>query len=163
MPLHIFRHRMVNGAAITMFINGWNFVVQVYYIPTFCKYLLPILNLPLLNTRTRPISIRLFCRQSSFPPPAANPNSNTLKYPLWSNSNVPWPLPRIHPPRLGRLGHRSRSLLNSQYLLFSRQANRLCHPHRIRSRANPTTQSHCHSSRSRQTRHGHRDRNEKLC
>ncbi|RDW75453.1 MFS drug transporter-2 [Coleophoma cylindrospora] len=34
-PLHIFRSRMVNGACITMFINGWNFVVQVYYIPTF--------------------------------------------------------------------------------------------------------------------------------
>ncbi len=26
---------MVNGACLTMFVNGWNFVVQVYYIPTF--------------------------------------------------------------------------------------------------------------------------------
>lgn len=34
-PLHIFRQKMVNGACITMFINGWNFVAQVYYIPTF--------------------------------------------------------------------------------------------------------------------------------
>ncbi|KAF4536950.1 Tetracycline resistance protein TetB/drug resistance transporter [Lasiodiplodia theobromae] len=34
-PLHIFRSRVVNGATITMFINGWNFVTQVYYIPTF--------------------------------------------------------------------------------------------------------------------------------
>lgn len=35
MPLHIFKQKMVNGACITMFINGWNFVAQVYYIPTF--------------------------------------------------------------------------------------------------------------------------------
>ncbi|KKY19743.1 putative mfs drug transporter [Phaeomoniella chlamydospora] len=34
-PLHIFRSKVVNGASITMFINGWNFVVQIYYIPTF--------------------------------------------------------------------------------------------------------------------------------
>ncbi|KAF2092062.1 putative MFS drug transporter [Saccharata proteae CBS 121410] len=34
-PLHIFKQKVVNGACITMFINGWNFVVQVYYIPTF--------------------------------------------------------------------------------------------------------------------------------
>lgn len=34
-PLHIFRQKMVNGACITMFINGWLFVAQVYYIPTF--------------------------------------------------------------------------------------------------------------------------------
>ncbi|KKY39022.1 putative mfs drug transporter [Diaporthe ampelina] len=34
-PLHIFKQKMVNGACITMFINGWNFVAQVYYIPTF--------------------------------------------------------------------------------------------------------------------------------
>ena len=26
---------MVNGACLTMFVNGWNFVTQVYYIPTF--------------------------------------------------------------------------------------------------------------------------------
>lgn len=35
MPLHIFKGRMVNGACLTMFVNGWNFVVQVYYIPVF--------------------------------------------------------------------------------------------------------------------------------
>ncbi|CAG9976010.1 unnamed protein product [Clonostachys byssicola] len=35
MPVDIFRSRMTAGACITMFINGWNFVVQVYYIPTF--------------------------------------------------------------------------------------------------------------------------------
>ncbi|KAI1080697.1 MFS general substrate transporter [Whalleya microplaca] len=34
-PLHIFKSRIVNGACLTMAINGWNFVVQVYYIPTF--------------------------------------------------------------------------------------------------------------------------------
>ncbi|KAH1389354.1 hypothetical protein KXW83_007337 [Aspergillus fumigatus] len=34
-PMHIFRSRIVNGACLTMFINGWNFLVQVYYIPTF--------------------------------------------------------------------------------------------------------------------------------
>ncbi|KAI8291946.1 hypothetical protein K4K60_012205 [Colletotrichum sp. SAR11_57] len=34
-PLHIFKSKIVNGACITMAINGWNFVVQVYYIPAF--------------------------------------------------------------------------------------------------------------------------------
>lgn len=34
-PMHIFQGRIVNGACLTMFINGWNFLVQVYYIPTF--------------------------------------------------------------------------------------------------------------------------------
>ncbi|KAG9233285.1 major facilitator superfamily domain-containing protein [Amylocarpus encephaloides] len=34
-PLHIFKSRIVVGACITMFVNGWNFIVQIYYIPTF--------------------------------------------------------------------------------------------------------------------------------
>ncbi|KAF2256147.1 MFS general substrate transporter [Trematosphaeria pertusa] len=34
-PMHIFKIRLVNGAMLTMFINGWNFLVQVYYIPSF--------------------------------------------------------------------------------------------------------------------------------
>lgn len=34
-PVHIFKIRLVNGAMLTMFINGWNFLVQVYYIPSF--------------------------------------------------------------------------------------------------------------------------------
>ncbi|KAL1870382.1 hypothetical protein Plec18167_007516 [Paecilomyces lecythidis] len=38
-PLYIFKSRMVNGACLTMFVNGWNFVVQVYYIPTFYQLL----------------------------------------------------------------------------------------------------------------------------
>ncbi|KAJ4998005.1 hypothetical protein K4K48_006034 [Colletotrichum sp. SAR 10_66] len=33
--MHIFKSKIVNGACITMAINGWNFVVQVYYIPAF--------------------------------------------------------------------------------------------------------------------------------
>lgn len=33
--VHIFKSRLVNGACLTMAINGWNFLVQVYYIPTF--------------------------------------------------------------------------------------------------------------------------------
>jgi hypothetical protein len=34
-PLHVFRHRIVNGACLTMMVNGWNFLVQMYYIPSF--------------------------------------------------------------------------------------------------------------------------------
>ncbi|KAK2873628.1 hypothetical protein FQN49_002217 [Arthroderma sp. PD_2] len=34
-PMGIFRVRIVNGACLTMLVNGWNFVVQIYYIPTF--------------------------------------------------------------------------------------------------------------------------------
>ncbi|KAK3936025.1 multidrug resistance protein fnx1 [Diplogelasinospora grovesii] len=34
-PLRIFKSGIVNGASLTMFINGWNFVMQVYYVPTF--------------------------------------------------------------------------------------------------------------------------------
>ncbi|EMR62672.1 hypothetical protein MGN70_008960 [Eutypa lata] len=33
--LHVFKSRIVNGACLTMAINGWNFLVQIYYIPTF--------------------------------------------------------------------------------------------------------------------------------
>ncbi|KAF2141921.1 uncharacterized protein K452DRAFT_326518 [Aplosporella prunicola CBS 121167] len=34
-PLYVFKSKVVNGASITMFINGWNFVTQVYYVPMF--------------------------------------------------------------------------------------------------------------------------------
>ncbi|CAF3450944.1 unnamed protein product [Fusarium graminearum] len=34
-PLHMFKSKIVNGACLTMAINGWNFVMQVYYIPSF--------------------------------------------------------------------------------------------------------------------------------
>lgn len=34
-PMHIFKSRVVNGACLTMMVNGWNFLVQIYYIPTF--------------------------------------------------------------------------------------------------------------------------------
>ncbi|PPJ50779.1 hypothetical protein CBER1_07462 [Cercospora berteroae] len=34
-PLHVFKRRIVNGACLTMAINGWNFLVQMYYIPSF--------------------------------------------------------------------------------------------------------------------------------
>ena len=34
-PLHVFKRRIVNGACLTMTINGWNFLVQMYYIPSF--------------------------------------------------------------------------------------------------------------------------------
>ncbi|KAI4705792.1 hypothetical protein J4E81_000677 [Alternaria sp. BMP 2799] len=34
-PMTIFTSKVVNGAALTMFVNGWNFLVQVYYIPSF--------------------------------------------------------------------------------------------------------------------------------
>ncbi|ELR06324.1 hypothetical protein GMDG_07915 [Pseudogymnoascus destructans 20631-21] len=34
-PMHIFKFRMVNGACLTMAINGWLFLTQIYYIPTF--------------------------------------------------------------------------------------------------------------------------------
>lgn len=33
--MHIFKSRIVNGAVLTMAINGWNFLVQVFYIPSF--------------------------------------------------------------------------------------------------------------------------------
>ncbi|RAK71508.1 putative MFS drug transporter [Aspergillus fijiensis CBS 313.89] len=34
-PMHIFRSGIVNGACITMFLHGWNILVQLYYIPVF--------------------------------------------------------------------------------------------------------------------------------
>lgn len=33
--MNVFKSRVVNGAVLTMFINGWNFLLQVYYIPSF--------------------------------------------------------------------------------------------------------------------------------
>lgn len=35
--VQMFRSRVVNGACLTMFVNGWNSLVQVYYIPTFYR------------------------------------------------------------------------------------------------------------------------------
>lgn len=34
-PLRVFKARIVNGACLTMAVNGWNFLVQLYYIPSF--------------------------------------------------------------------------------------------------------------------------------
>jgi hypothetical protein len=34
LAVHIFQFRMVNGACLTMAINGWLFLTQIYYIPT---------------------------------------------------------------------------------------------------------------------------------
>ncbi|KAG8631837.1 hypothetical protein KVT40_000977 [Elsinoe batatas] len=34
-PIYIFKSGLVNGACITHFINGWNSMVQIYYIPSF--------------------------------------------------------------------------------------------------------------------------------
>ncbi|TKX23168.1 MFS transporter-like protein 77 [Elsinoe australis] len=34
-PLYIFKSPLVNGACLTHFINGWNSLVQIYYIPSF--------------------------------------------------------------------------------------------------------------------------------
>ncbi|KAF1918857.1 major facilitator superfamily domain-containing protein [Ampelomyces quisqualis] len=34
-PMDIFRSKIVNGALLTMFINGWAFLVQTFYIPSF--------------------------------------------------------------------------------------------------------------------------------
>lgn len=33
--VHIFKRKIVNGACLTMAINGWNFLVQTYYILSF--------------------------------------------------------------------------------------------------------------------------------
>ncbi|KAF4551097.1 Efflux pump-like protein 1 [Elsinoe fawcettii] len=34
-PIYIFKSGLVNGACLTHFINGWNSLVQIYYIPSF--------------------------------------------------------------------------------------------------------------------------------
>lgn len=34
-PMVIFKSKLVNGATLTMFVSGWNFLVQIYYIPSF--------------------------------------------------------------------------------------------------------------------------------
>jgi hypothetical protein len=31
----IFKFRIVNGAMLTMFVNGWGFLVQIYFVPSF--------------------------------------------------------------------------------------------------------------------------------
>lgn len=33
--MRIFRSGLVNGISLTMFINGWGFYTQIYYVPTF--------------------------------------------------------------------------------------------------------------------------------
>ncbi|USP72806.1 hypothetical protein yc1106_00080 [Curvularia clavata] len=34
-PMEIFTSKVVNGAMLTMFVNGWNFLIQIFYIPSF--------------------------------------------------------------------------------------------------------------------------------
>ncbi|KAF2826885.1 MFS general substrate transporter [Ophiobolus disseminans] len=34
-PMEIFNFRLVNGAMLTMFVNGWGFLVQIYFVPSF--------------------------------------------------------------------------------------------------------------------------------
>ncbi|KAH7413808.1 major facilitator superfamily domain-containing protein [Phaeosphaeria sp. MPI-PUGE-AT-0046c] len=34
-PMEIFKFRIVNGAMLTMFINGWGFLVQTFYVPSY--------------------------------------------------------------------------------------------------------------------------------
>ncbi|OAL43129.1 MFS general substrate transporter [Pyrenochaeta sp. DS3sAY3a] len=34
-PMVIFKSKLVIGATLTMFVSGWNFLVQIYYIPSF--------------------------------------------------------------------------------------------------------------------------------
>lgn len=57
--MHIFRNKLVIGACITMYINGWLFVTQVYYIPAFFQLaygLSPVVSgallLPITLTQT---------------------------------------------------------------------------------------------------------------
>jgi len=35
MIVEIFKFRIVNGAMLTMFVNGWGFLVQIYFVPSF--------------------------------------------------------------------------------------------------------------------------------
>jgi hypothetical protein len=60
----IFRFKIVNGAMLTMFVNGWGFLVQVYYIPAFgqlvCGYSAvksSALLLPITLTQSKSIAL----------------------------------------------------------------------------------------------------------
>lgn len=124
-PLHIFAGRIVNGASLAMFINGWNNLVQIYYIPTFYQLvfeystvkaaamLLPItlLQSELTHSHGRLILTCLSCEQHW----------------LRSDRALDRSLSRVHPNRLGVLGCRSRSVLNIRRDFRNWQANRLRH------------------------------------
>lgn len=67
-PVHIFRGRIVNGACLTMFVNGWNFLVQVYYIPTFYQLVFGYstvkagaMLLPITLMQSKSIFLLLYC------------------------------------------------------------------------------------------------------
>lgn len=109
--VHVFKTRMVNGACLTMAINGWNFLVQIYYIPSFYQLVYGYsavksasLLLPITLMQSKLISEELEVLLLILP--------SRHKHFVWPDSTLDRPLPGMYPLRLGMLGDRSRTLLH---------------------------------------------------
>lgn len=109
-PVHIFKSGIVNGACLTMFINGWNFLVQVYYIPSFYQL---VFGYSAVRAGAMLLPITLM-QSTSFPfrPPrlyriydANTDKRNSCKqHPLWSRRSLDRAVQRVHPLRMDDLG-----------------------------------------------------------
>lgn len=111
--VHVFKTRVVNGACLTMAINGWNFLVQVYYIPSFYQ-----LVYGYSAVKSAALLLPITLMQSEFCPSASSrliliPASGD-KHPVWFGRTLDRSLPGVYPLRLGLLGSRSWPLLHAR-------------------------------------------------
>lgn len=156
--VHVFKVRMVNGACLTMAINGWNFLVQVYYIPSFYQLVYGYsavksasLLLPITMMQSKSTSSTVLKR------PFLTTSNSRHEHHIRLNRPLDRSISRMHPLRLGLLGHRPRPLLHPRREFRSGKTNRICHPHRNRLRQHSPTRISSRPSRGRTQRHGSRD------
>lgn len=121
-PMHIFRFRIVNGASLTMFIHGWNFLVQVYYIPTFYQLVFEYstvkagaMLLPITLMQSKRVTLFLILVASSL----TNEFYSREQHRLRPCSALGRPLSRSHPAWLDHLGYRTWSSFNPRSVFWT--------------------------------------------
>lgn len=123
-PMHIFRSRIVNGACLSMFVNGWNFLVQVYYIPAFYQLVFGYstvkagaMLLPITLMQSRRLSRLYGCKLTS--------DCSIQQHALRPGCALGRPVSRMHSLRLGCLGNWPRAVLDAGPVLWAREADRI--------------------------------------
>lgn len=102
---------MVNGACLTMAINGWNFLVQIYYIPSFYQL---VYGYSAVRSATLLLPITLM--QSKLCGSAMMEFVLTIRsryeHSFRTDCTLDWPLPGMYPFRMGMLGDWSGSVFH---------------------------------------------------
>lgn len=118
-PVHIFKHRIVNGACLTMFVNGWNFLVQIYYIPTFYQlvYGYSAVKAGLLLLPITLVQSRFLNRLHGLQRRVSHKSISFQQHFLRPNSALDRTVSRIHPYRLDSMGCRTGPFRNARRVL----------------------------------------------